>query len=76
MKVLLSELDLPGVELPDPRDFVVLVDHCRGLTLCLGQDDVNKVLRRRHDSDFLEVIVCHLLKANHVVIKLVKGRLA
>ena len=65
VKVLLSELDFSGVELPDSGDLVVFVDHSRGLALSLGQDDVYEVLGRRYDSDLLEVVVSHL-EADHV----------
>ena len=58
--VLLGELDLARVELADPADLVVAMDHGWSLALCLRQDDVDEVLRRRDHSYGLEVVMRHL----------------
>jgi hypothetical protein len=57
--VLLRVLDLARVELANAADGVLLVDDGGRLALRLGQDDVDKVLGRRHHSHLLEVVVRH-----------------
>jgi len=44
VEVLLRVLHLAGVERPNSGYLVALVDHCRGLTLCLRQHNVDEVL--------------------------------
>eukprot|EP01085_Mycamoeba_gemmipara_P002450 Mycagemm_TRINITY_DN7815_c0_g1::TRINITY_DN7815_c0_g1_i1::g.2450::m.2450 type:complete len:176 gc:universal TRINITY_DN7815_c0_g1_i1:531-4(-) len=56
---LRRELHLPDVETPDTLDRVALVHNCRSFALCLGEDDVHKVLRGGHLRDLLEVIDHH-----------------
>lgn len=45
MKVLLCVLHFGHVEATDAGDFKVFVDHRWGLALCLGQNDVHKILK-------------------------------
>ena len=59
-KICLCELDFPHVEAADPGYLVVLVDHCGGLPLGLGQHDVSEVLAGGHHAYLLEVVVSHL----------------
>lgn len=42
---MLGEFHFAHVKSPDARNFVLLVNHCRRFPLCLGQDDVDEVLK-------------------------------
>ena len=59
VKRLLRELDLSGVKLADSRYLKVLADHGRRFPLGARENDIHKVLRRRHHCDLLEVVVAH-----------------
>ena len=54
----LHELDFAHVELPDALDFEASRDLRRGLSLCLGQGDIDQVAGLGDLDDVLEV-VCH-----------------
>lgn len=52
----LDELDFPQIEITDPRDLVAWVDDGRRMSLCLGQNDVDQIVRGRDGFDLLEFI--------------------
>ena len=61
MEVLLGVFYLSHVELTKARDCIALVHNSWSLTLCAGEDNVNEVFTRGHNSNLLEVVLHHLL---------------
>lgn len=57
---LLTELDFPHVERSDSADGITWVDDCRGFSLCLRQNYIDKLCGRWNDLDCFE-IVAHFL---------------
>lgn len=45
MEVLLSVFHFAHVKLTNARYLIMFVDNCRCLTLCLGKNNVNEVLK-------------------------------
>lgn len=54
IKSVLGKLDLSHVEVPNTRDFEVLVDNSGGLSHGCVEDDIDKVGRCGHRRDALE----------------------
>ena len=66
MEGLLGKLELPGIELADTADSILLVDDGRGFSLCFGQHNVNEVLGREtrivsENSDKLRATQCVII---------------
>lgn len=60
MEVRLCILHLSHVELPDAVDGITLVYHGGRLPLRPRQDNVHKLLARRHHRNLLEIVEHHL----------------
>ena len=45
MEVLLSVFHFAHVKLTNARYLIMFVDNCRCLTLCLGENNINEVLK-------------------------------
>lgn len=56
MPALLSVFDFAHIELPDTVNRPAIVYNRRGLSLRLGQDDINKVLASGDNFDCLEIV--------------------
>ena len=77
-EILLGEFDLPHVKTADARNFVMLVDNCRGLPLGLGEDNVGEVGAGGDNTDLLEVVVrhdCNFTTATSETVFITVGRL-
>ena len=48
MEILLRVFDLAHVEMANAADGILLVYDCGGLPLCLGKNNVNKVLKQKN----------------------------
>ncbi len=60
MEVALRVLHLAHIKLANAVDGIALVHYCGRLPLRPGQDNVHKILARRHNRDLLEIIEHHL----------------
>lgn len=60
VKVRLCILHLSHVKLPDAVDGIALVHHGGSLPLRPRQDNIHKLLARRHHRNLLEIIEHHL----------------